>query len=137
MTVVVDTNILFAALVSRRARVREALFVEAKVSLFAPRFLFIELFKHQDRIMAATGLPKEELLDYLHGLLMRIRFVDEGAIPIGIWMEARRLCRDTDEKDTPFVALTLHLDGRLWTEDEVLKKGLRDKDFTRFYEPRF
>lgn len=135
MTVVVDTNILFAALVGRRARLREALLVEASVALFAPRFLFVELFKHQDRIVAATGLPKEELLDFLHGLLMHIHFVDEGAIPIGIWMEARRLCRDTDEKDTPFVALTLHLDGRLWTEDEALKEGLRNKGFARFYEP--
>ena len=135
MRAVVDTNILFAALVSRRAILREAFLVEAKVSLFAPRFLFVELFKHQHRIIAATGLPKDELLDFLHGLLMRIRFVDEGAIPIGIWMEARRLCRDIDEKDTPFVALTLHVDGQLWTEDEALKEGLRNKGFTRFYEP--
>lgn len=34
-----------------------------------------------------------------------------------------------------FVALTLHLDGQLWTSDDELKAGLRAKGFDRFYEP--
>ena len=50
-------------------------------------------------------------------------------------MEARRLCDGVDLKDTPFVALTLHLDAVLWTEDEELKAGLRAKGFGRFFEP--
>jgi len=40
----------------------------------------------------------------------------------------------TDEKDTPYVALPLHLDGRLWTDDEQLKAALRAKGFDRFFE---
>jgi predicted nucleic acid-binding protein len=35
----------------------------------------------------------------------------------------------------PFIALTLHLDGRLWTGDDELKAGLRAKGFDRFFEP--
>jgi len=50
-------------------------------------------------------------------------------------MEARRLCRDVDLKDTPFVALALHLDGPLWTGDHLLKAGLKAKGFDRFFEP--
>ncbi|MEI7935826.1 MAG: PIN domain-containing protein [Verrucomicrobiota bacterium] len=34
----------------------------------------------------------------------------------------------------PFIALTLHLDGRLWTGDDKLKAGLRAKGFDRFFE---
>jgi len=134
-TVVVDTNIVFAALVSRRARLREQIFAEAGLSLSCPRFLFVELFKHKERIRAATQLPEEELLDFLHVVLERIRFVDEAAIPVGTWLEARRLCREVDEKDTPFVALALHLNAPLWTEDDALKEGLRAKGFVQFYEP--
>ena len=37
--------------------------------------------------------------------------------------------------DTPFIALTLHLDGRLWTEDAELEIGLRAKGFDRFLTP--
>ncbi len=45
-------------------------------------------------------------------------------------MEARRLCKDVDPKDAPFDALTLHLDGRLWTGDAELIAGLRPKAST-------
>ena len=50
-------------------------------------------------------------------------------------MEAFRLCHETDEKDTPYVALTPHLDGRLWTDDRVLKTALKNKGFDRFLDP--
>jgi predicted nucleic acid-binding protein len=50
-------------------------------------------------------------------------------------VEARRLCRGIDDKDTPFVALAIHLKARLWTEDEELKRGLRARGFERFFEP--
>lgn len=133
--VVVDTNILFAALVSRRSRLRETLLMESSVVFCAPRFLFTELFKHKERIAAATELPEEELLAALNTLLSRLWLESENVITLGNWMEARRLCAGVDEKDAPFVALTLHLNGRLWTEDVELKRGLRAKGFDRLFEP--
>jgi predicted nucleic acid-binding protein len=133
--VVVDTNVLFSALVSRRSRIREFLLMEAGVRFCCPRFLFSELFKHKERIVAATQLPETELLDALNALMAHIQFLDESVIPLGDWIEARRLCSGIDEKDTPFIALTIHLKGRLWTEDEELKNGLRAKGFNLFFEP--
>jgi predicted nucleic acid-binding protein len=38
-------------------------------------------------------------------------------------------------KDTAFVALTLNLDGRLWTTDGELEAGLRAKGFVQFFKP--
>jgi predicted nucleic acid-binding protein len=81
--VVVDTNILFSALVSRRSRIREVLLVEAGLSFCCPRFIFSELFKHKERIVAATDLSEEELLDALNALFAHIRFVDESSILVG------------------------------------------------------
>ena len=63
-----------------------------------------------------------------------MEFVNEANIPLGTWVEGYRLCRGIDEKDTAYVALTLHLDGRLWTSDEQLKTGLRARGFDRFVE---
>src|SRR5437870_8286861 len=68
---------------------------------FSPRFVVVELFKHKERIAALTQLDEDELLECLNALLARIRFVDEGLIPIGAWMEGRRLC-EVDLKDAPF-----------------------------------
>jgi predicted nucleic acid-binding protein len=50
-------------------------------------------------------------------------------------MEARRLCTNVDLKDAPFVALTLHADGLLWTDDADLTSGLRAKGFNQFFIP--
>lgn len=133
-SIVLDTNILFSALVGQNSRLRETLLAEPGLLLFSPRFVFVELFKHKERIIAATQLPEEDLLDALNALLTRIHFIDEFTIPVGVWLEARRLCLGIDEKDTPFVALTIHLDGRLWTEDDDLKEGLRARGFDAFYK---
>lgn len=105
------------------------------MTFFAPRFLFVELFKHKERLAAAAKVSEAEMLEALHTLVSRLEFVNEANVPVGIWMEAYRLCRDTDEKDTPYVALTLHLDGRFWTDDMALQTGLKMKGFDRFFEP--
>jgi predicted nucleic acid-binding protein len=109
--------------------------MESSVSFCCPRFVFSELFKHKERILAATDLAEDELLDALNSLFAHIQFVDESAIRLGDWLEARRLCSGIDEKDTPFIALTIHLNARLWTEDSELKTGLRTKGFDLFFEP--
>lgn len=133
--VVVDANLAFKALVSGRGDLRDRLNPSASIHFFSPRFLFVELFKHKERLARAARVGEDELLEALHTLVTRLEFVTESNIAIGTWMEAHRLCHDVDEKDTPYVALTLHLDGRLWTEDDELKRGLRAKGFDRFYEP--
>ena len=133
--IVVDTNILFAALISRASRFREILLMESKVSFCCPRFVFAELFKHKESILAATNLSEAELIDALNSLFAHIEFIDESAIPIGDWLEARRLCSGIDEKDAPFVALAIYLNAHLWTGDGELKDGLRTKNFSRFFEP--
>ena len=55
-------------------------------------------------------------------------------ISIGNYIEAYRLCKDVDEKDTPFVALSLEMGYEIWTRDEELKTGLRKKGFDNFYD---
>lgn len=133
--VVVDANIAFKTLVGQRGDLRDRLGPASSAVFCSPRFLFVELFKHKNRLATATRLTEEELLEALHTLVSRLEFFNEANIPVGTWMEAYRLCRPVDEKDTSYVALALHLDGRLWTDDLALKKGLRAAGYDRFYEP--
>ena len=97
-------------------------------------FVVVELFKHKERLSVVAKLNEDELLETLHTLVSRLEFASEANIPVGTWMEAYRLCKDVDEKDTPYIALTLHLDGRFWTDDTTLKTALRAKGFTAFFE---
>ena len=47
---------------------------------------------------------------------------------------AYHLCKDVDEKDTPFVALAIEMEAELWTRDQNLKEGLLKKGFNRFFD---
>lgn len=133
--VIVDANIAFKCLHSGRGDLRERIGPGGHPKFFSPRFLFVELFKHKDRLERASGLAETDLLAGLHTLLSQLEFVNEANIPVGTWLEAYRICKGIDENDTAYVALTLHLDGRFWTEDATLKSGLRARRFDRFFEP--
>jgi predicted nucleic acid-binding protein len=133
--VIVDANIAFKCLCAGRGDLRGRVGPGGHPHFFSPRFLFIELFKHKERLMHASGLAERDLLEGLYAVVSQLQFVGEANIPIGTWVEAYRLCKGVDTDDTPYVALTLHLDGRLWTEDGKLKETLRARGFDRFFEP--
>ncbi len=130
--VALDVNDAFRSLVAACPNVSHQLDHPGSHEFFAPFFLIAELFEHKERILQATRLREQDLVDAFHRLTESIVFVREAVIPIGTWFEAHRLCRNMDPDDTAYLALALHLDALLWTEDAVLKEGLRAQGFTRF-----
>ena len=131
-TIVVDTNIIISALISDSRKIRRIL-ARKDLRFVAPKFIIVELFKHAAKIQKAAKLSKDEVLELLSSIINQINFYDEDLISVGNWTEAFRLCRETDEKDTPYIALSLELNAKVWTNDEKLKIGLRKKGFTDFY----
>jgi predicted nucleic acid-binding protein len=132
--VVIDANRIFSELIAANHHLRRAFTSLPDTRFLCPKYVFVEIFKHKERIAAASGLPEPELLSLLHSILERIEFIDEDSIRIGSWAESWRLCRNVDENDTAYVALTLDLDAQLWTSDRELEAGLRKKGFTRFFQ---
>lgn len=133
--VVIDANRLFSELIAGRQRLRALFSSHPEFEFHCPKYVFVELFKHKEDIAAATSLAESDLLALLHTLLQHIHFFDEDAVSIGAWTEAWRLCRDVDENDTAYVALTLELDAELWTGDKELETGLRKKGFAKLFVP--
>lgn len=58
---------------------------------------------------------------------IKIHFVNEELIGVEHIITAYHLCKDVDEKDTPFVALAFEMNDELWTRDEELKESLLKK----------
>jgi predicted nucleic acid-binding protein len=133
--VVIDANRIFSELIAANHKLRRVFATQPETEFHCPKYVLVELFKHKERIAAATGLSEPELLGLLHTLLERIHFFDEDAISIGSWTESWRLCRGVDENDVAYVALALELDGDLWTSDRELETGLRKRGFARFFTP--
>ena len=132
--VVIDTNILFSALLGGDSDFGHIL-LRAEYSYHVCESVLVELFKRKEKIVAYSRLSEEEVIRAYHVLLRHLDLFKEALIPSERWQEAYRLCHDIDVTDTPHVALTLTLGGRLWTGDKRLMDGLKQKGFSRFFAP--
>jgi putative PIN family toxin of toxin-antitoxin system len=130
--VVVDTNLIFSALVSRASKIREILFY-SNLAFYCPNFVITEIYIHKDKLLRYSKLNEKELYLYLNEIVERITFIPSEYISKVSREKAYDLCKDVDEKDTPFVALAIELKIPLWTGDKRLKEGLRSKGFVNFY----
>ncbi len=84
---VIDTNILISALIPKKTKLRDIV-LSGDFRIYAPEYLL-----------------KEELLS-------KIFFAPEKYYLSRI-EEAYTICQEFDEKDTPFIALSLMLDARI------------------------
>jgi len=133
--VIVDTNILFSALLSTQSSFAETL-LKSEHQFFVCEQILVEMFKHKEKIARLSKLSESDLIRFYYILLKRLYLFKEDLISLENRKSAFELCRDIDETDTPHVALTLELDGLLWTGDKALKEGLKLKGFTQFFEPK-
>ena len=132
--IIVDANILFSALLRSDSRFAEILLYRGHRFCICES-TFVELFHHKERILTFSRLSDVEITALLHAFLRRLTVEREESIPTTCREEAAALCRGVDPRDEPYVALTLALDGRLWTGDQKLRKGLMARGFTRFFDP--
>lgn len=130
MKIVVDTNIIFSSLVSRNSFLSDALF-NKEIEFVMPKYAYIELFKYKEKILQASQHNEDEILELLYKLLKNVDIFDENMITPSTLKKAFQLVKDVDEKDLIFVALTIELDGLLWTNDKKLIKGLQKKEFNK------
>jgi len=132
MIVIVDSNILFSALLAHKSIHLDTLENKA-YEFFAPNFIFTEIFKYKEKILKHSKLTEIELLEVLNNLFARIQLVPHHFISLSNRKKASELCENIDSKDAVFVALTIELNGLLWTGDKKLKTGLAEKGFQRFF----
>lgn len=130
---IIDSNIVFSALRGKNSKTRNRI-LNSEDKLFTPNFLIGEIFQHKERIIKNSKASEEETYEFLFKIINRITFINEENISTGNFIEAYRLSKDIDEKDTPFVALSLELGYKLWTRDDELKTGLRKKGFDNFFD---
>lgn len=133
-SVVVDTNLIFSALVSKSSGIRDILF-ENGIAFYCPNYLITEIYTHKEKLLKVSKLSQAELYLYFNGIMERINFVPLDFISIASRQKAYDLCKNVDLKDIPFVALAIELGAPIWTGDKKLKIGLRINNFENFYEP--
>jgi predicted nucleic acid-binding protein len=133
-TVVVDTNVLFSALLGSSSNFAHSI-LTTDHSYWICESIIVELFKHKEKIVQHSRLSEDDIARLYYRLLDRLNIFKEALIELPYRQDAYRLCKGIDETDAPQVALTMQLGGLLWTGDQKLKRALRDQGFDQFFEP--
>lgn len=76
-SMVVDTNLIFSALLSKNSKIRDALCHPA-TNFYAPNFLIVEIFKHKDRLLQSSKLSESEFYEFFNGLIEKYNFCSIG-----------------------------------------------------------
>jgi putative PIN family toxin of toxin-antitoxin system len=133
MKIVVDTNIVFSAILNSQSWIGQILLYSNKtVKFYSPRYLQIEILKHKQRIKKYTNLSDSEIDEMIEALYAKINFISEEFIPREVLIVADELTRDVDYDDVMFVALAINLRCKIWTGDKILMNTLKQKGFKRF-----
>ena len=114
MELVIDSNILFAALIKNSAT-SEILF---KHTLYAPEFIFEEFNKYKEYLKDKTKREEDEFEKFLDLFERNVILVPKEEYSKFI-TEAEKI--STDEKDVLYFALALKLKCGIWSNDKKLK----------------
>ena len=117
MDIIVDANILFAALI-KNSVTANLMFVE-RLHLYAPEFLLDEFDKYRKEILKKTHRTSEDFNQVLDEISSRIHF-----FPIN---EFDNLIDDADKispdpNDSIYFALALKLVMPIWSNDKRLRE---------------
>lgn len=130
MRIVVDSNIIFSALLRTNTTFGQVIFNSDGIfDFFSAEYMRTEIRRHWQKLRKISRLTDQQLEYSYYSLLTKITFINEEIIPQKIWEEAEKLVQHIDPDDTDFVAMAKHLKGRLWTGDAVLRDGLRAKGY--------
>ncbi len=118
MKLVIDANILFAALIKEGSTAE--LLISDKIQLFAPEFLFEEFSKYENLILKKTHRSDVEFNQFLDLLKEQIVIVSKKIIQPFL-NEAEEF--SPDPKDTVYLALASAIKSDIWSNDKKLKEG--------------
>ena len=132
MKIVVDTNIIFSALLNTNSSIGDLIFNSDKhFEFYSCSYMRFEIKKHWDKLKKISKLSDKQLQESFNLVLSKISFINEEIIPSETWLIAEVFTLDIDIDDTDFVALTKFLRASLWTGDKILYEGLKNKRFKK------
>jgi predicted nucleic acid-binding protein len=132
MKIVVDTNIIFSALLNSDGIIGDLIFNSSKhFEFYSCSYMRFEIQKHWEKLKKISKLSDEQLEVSYAQILTKIKFINEEIIPVKIWLSSEKITKDIDIDDTDFVALTRFLKATLWTGDKVLYNGLKGIGFKK------
>lgn|SRR3989344_2442654 len=127
MDLIIDANILFAALIKDSLTV-DLIFNE-NLHLFAPEFLLEEFYKHKQEILNKTKRTEQDFEEIFNILKQIITIIPKEEF-IERFEDAFKI--SPDKNDSYYFALALKFNIGIWSNDNDLKKQNKVKIYTTF-----
>ncbi|HEX7584533.1 MAG TPA: PIN domain-containing protein [Prolixibacteraceae bacterium] len=132
MKIVVDSNIVFSAILNTQSKIGQLLINGSKYfDFYTVGLLKDEIIEHKDKILRSTKFTPTQFSDTFQLIINRIIFLDDILLTDKDLNKAIDLVTGIDENDALFVALNNHLLANLWTGDKRLLDGLKGKGYSR------
>ncbi len=130
MKVVVDSNIVFSAILNTQSKIGHLLINGSKYfEYFSIDLLIEEILLHKDKILKYSGFDETKFQRIFHLIIGKIQFIDDILLSNADIKFAKELVLEIDQNDFLFVALNKHLNSLLWTGDKKLAVGLKNKNY--------
>ncbi len=132
MRIIVDTNIIFSALLNSNSVIGDILFNSDKYfEFYSCTYMRYEIQKHWVKLLKVSKLSEEQLQLSYNQVLLKLKFINEEIIPVETWLSSEKISCNIDIDDTDFVALSKFLHANIWTGDKVLYNGLKKAGFKK------
>jgi predicted nucleic acid-binding protein len=110
MRIIVDTNIVFSAILNSSSRIGKILLnSKGHFQFYSCNYLQTEIQRHRKKLLKLTKLTEDELAELERLVTHNITFIDERLLPKELLLKTEILLKTIDPNDTPFVTLTKHL----------------------------
>jgi predicted nucleic acid-binding protein len=130
MTFVVDSNIIFSAILNPDNKIGQIIINGSKYFTFITvDQLNEEIENHKDKILKISGLSHHDFLRLFGLIKTKIKFVHHLLISDENYQKAEQLTLGIDSDDLFFVGLSLQYNCKLWSGDKRLINGLHKKGF--------
>lgn len=130
MKIVVDTNIIFSAILNTSSRIAQILIYQnPNFQFYSCDYLQTEILRHREKLLKLTRLTPDELSELESFITHNITFINENLLPEQLIEETQVQLQNIDPFDVPFVALAKHLNAKLWTGDKKLYNPLKEQNF--------
>ena len=130
MKIILDTNIVFSALLNTNSQIADVLMNSKNIfEFYSSDYLRYELLKHQNKILNISKLSEIDLKEAEFRIFKHIDFINIEIINLEIWEQSYQIVKAIDLNDIEFIALAIYLDAAIWTGDKKLYNGLKSKNF--------
>ena len=128
MKIVVDTNIVFSAVLNTHGKIGELLF-NPFFDFYTCDFLKQELNEHHGKLRKISKLSEEQLTISKTLIFNKLKFINSILLEESILLSTEEIMIDIDPDDIEFIALGRQLNAKVWTGDKKIHNKLLEKGF--------